>query len=103
MSDLERSSNDRAFRHRPRTRPARTGQEENDTLGKKLTPRGLLLRSKQRAESLDLALKPGTADFESVALSLRVFELGFQSAHLIYAFLAIAASRHCVGFSLFNA
>jgi hypothetical protein len=56
----------------------------------------------QRAQSLDLALKPGTADLEVVTLSLDTIEFCLKSAHLIDAFLTITTGSHGVGLSLFN-
>jgi hypothetical protein len=57
---------------------------------------------KQRAESLNLALKPGTANLEVISLGLDTIEFGLESAHLVDAFLTIATGGHGVGLSLFD-
>jgi hypothetical protein len=60
------------------------------------------LRFEERTKRLHLALESRAADFEIVPLGLDVFDLGFEGAHLVDALLAVAASGHGVGFSLFD-
>jgi hypothetical protein len=57
---------------------------------------------KQRAESLDLALEPGTSNLEIISLGLDNIEFGLKSAHLVHPFLTVATGSHGVGLPLFD-
>jgi hypothetical protein len=63
---------------------------------------GSFLRFEERTKSFDFAFEARAADFEIVPLGLDVLDLRLEGAHLVDAFLSVAASGHGIGFSLFD-
>lgn len=91
------------FRHRLIRDPTETPSTYRKEKAADNENEGLLLRTKQRAESFDLAFESGTAHFEVVALGPNVLDFGFETAHLVDALLAVTTSGHGVGFALLDA
>lgn len=68
-----------------------------------IADRILLLGAEKSTQRLDLAFQPRTSDLELVTFRAGVFELLLEVIHLVNALLAVASSRHGVGFTLLNA